>query len=574
MRRSVQALLAIMLVVGLLAGCGGGGTNESQSNAGSGNTGTNTGNTGGEGGEQPAAEGTPMKDGKYDPPITITVARGLGGDVKFRDGEDIQNNVHNKWALDEFGIKFHYDFSMADVNGAFENKVRLMLSANEKFPDIMRIGDRQLVQDLISSGRFMAVDEAIEKYASDRLKQLWKDHPEGFYQVTRDGKRYGLPVYTQGNGSDEMIWIRQDWLDKLGLQAPKTLDELEKIMDAFVNQDPDGNGKKDTVALAASLKNGMGTWMSSTSFLIGAYGGKATDHQWGKAEDGTLYYGSTAEPVKKALAKLNEWYKKGYLEKEVGINDETKASEAFTKGKAGIFPAPAWAATWPIPDLLKLDPNAKVTPLPVISGPDGSIGRFGEQTVQAAILFSKDFKHMDAYLKYLDTIYGVNFGDERWADGIFEGYDYVKKDGKVVTDDASIPGGRVYPDKYFVGTYHAVDIPFLQYEVFDKLAGGAEPSNPVEKRLAGQDPLYIKGGAIVNQQNQYRMANLFYGAPTETMSSKNEYLNKLENETFTKIVYGQLPIDAFDKFVADWKKGGGDEITKEVNDWYQSVGGQ
>lgn len=561
MKRSMQVMLAIILVMGLLAGCGG-----SNDEKGSINTGSN-----GEAGI--TSEGTPMKDGKYDPPITITVARGLGGDVKFKNGEDIENNVHNTWALDTFGIKFHYDFSMADVNGAFENKLRLMLSANEKFPDIMRVGDRQLVQDLISSGRFMSVDEAIDKYASDRLKKLWADHPEGFYQVTKDDKRYGIPVYTQGNGSDEMIWIRQDWLDKLGLQVPKTLDELETVMDAFVNQDPDGNGKKDTIGLAASLKNGMGTWMSTTSFLIGAYGGKASDQQWGKAEDGTLYYGSTTEPVKKALAKLNDWFNKGYLEKEIGINDETKASEAFTQGKAGVFAAPPWAATWPIPDLLKLDPKAKLTPIPVISGPEGSIGRFGEQTVQAAILFNKDFKYMDAYLKYLDTIYGVNFGDERWADGIFEGYDYVKKDGKVLTDETSIPGGRVYGDKYFVGPAHAVDIPFLQYEVFDKLAGGAEPSDPVEKRLAGQDPLYIKGGAIVNKQNQYRMANLFYGAPTPTMSSKNEYLNKLESETFTKIVYGQLPVEAFDKFVADWKAGGGEQITIEVNEWYKSVGG-
>jgi len=41
-------------------------------------------------------------------------------------------------------------------------------------------------------------------------------------------------------------------------------------------------------------------------------------------------------------------------------------------------------------------------------------------------------------------------------------------------------------------------------------------------------------------------------------------LKKLEDETFLKIILGQLPIDAFDQFVADWKAQGGDEITAEV----------
>jgi putative aldouronate transport system substrate-binding protein len=62
--------------------------------------------------------------------------------------------------------------------------------------------------------------------------------------------------------------------------------------------------------------------------------------------------------------------------------------------------------------------------------------------------------------------------------------------------------------------------------------------------------------------------NQFYTTPTATMAERNEQLKKLRNETFVKIVTGNLGIDAFDKYVADWKKLGGDIITKEVNDWY------
>ena len=53
---------------------------------------------------------------------------------------------------------------------------------------------------------------------------------------------------------DMVLWLRQDWMDKLGLQAPKTLADFENIMDAFVNKDPDGNCKKDTLGLATGFK--------------------------------------------------------------------------------------------------------------------------------------------------------------------------------------------------------------------------------------------------------------------------------------------------------------------------------
>lgn len=44
----------------------------------------------------------------------------------------------------------------------------------------------------------------------------------------------------------------------------------------------------------------------------------------------------------------------------------------------------------------------------------------------------------------------------------------------------------------------------------------------------------------------------------------------MESKTFSEIVYGKAPLSDFDKFVEEWKAGGGELITKEVNEWYQS----
>jgi putative aldouronate transport system substrate-binding protein len=78
-------------------------------------------------------------------------------------------------------------------------------------------------------------------------------------------------------------------------------------------------------------------------------------------------------------------------------------------------------------------------------------------------------------------------------------------------------------------------------------------------------------GSIVNQyiKNNQFMPNLFTAPPTPAMVQKNANLLKTELEVFTKIILGES-VDLFDQFVSDWKKLGGDEMTKEVNDWYKS----
>jgi len=51
------------------------------------------------------------------------------------------------------------------------------------------------------------------------------------------------------------------------------------------------------------------------------------------------------------------------------------------------------------------------------------------------------------------------------------------------------------------------------------------------------------------------------------MSDKNATLTKMEYETFTKIIMGAAPIEEFDKFVENWYKLGGEQMTNEVNEW-------
>ncbi|MBB3067796.1 hypothetical protein FHS14_000766 [Paenibacillus baekrokdamisoli] len=70
------------------------------------------------------------------------------------------------------------------------------------------------------------------------------------------------------------------------------------------------------------------------------------------------------------------------------------------------------------------------------------------------------------------------------------------------------------------------------------------------------------------RDNKQYVSNEYFGSATETQVEKGAQLDKLLNETFVKIIMGSASIDEFDKYVKSWKALGGDDITNEVNDWY------
>ncbi|SFE71999.1 putative aldouronate transport system substrate-binding protein [Paenibacillus catalpae] len=517
--------------------------------------------------------GTEAKDVKFDPPITITYLRPWGPDVKFKSGEDQDNNVHTKWALDKFGIQLKNQWIAPSTNNAFETKLRLSLATNEKMPDIISYrGDFTLVRELIDSGRFIDAGELFDKYAGQVWKDAMNEDPTVWYPYMEDSKRVGIPILDYAYNGDPVMWIREDWMQKLGLAAPKTLDDLEKVMDAFTNQDPDGNGKKDTYGLAIGFKNWINTWMSDAGWIFGAYG--TMPNQWNKTADGSLEYGSVSAGSKQALATLQSWMGKGYLPTEAGLYDETKAAEDFTAGKAGIVVGPHWMPSWPLEDVKKNNKDAQYKAYPLPAGPDGKVGRHGTSNSNGVVLINAEMEHPEAFFAYQNYLFeqyaNPQVGGE-FENGLAEGYDWVMVDGQVKTDAAST--GGYAPEKYTI-TFDGARIPSLNMQVLSKLANGEEATTPFEKKLKLSSTLpVLEAAKVVQEQKDSVLPQMFTGAPTATMQTSNDILAKMEKDTFSQIIYGKAPVDSFDKFVEKWKASGGDKITQEVNEWYQSVSG-
>ncbi|MGN7413039.1 extracellular solute-binding protein [Paenibacillus sp. SAF-068] len=512
-----------------------------------------------------------LKDGKYDPPVSITYLRPWGPDVKFKPGEDQDNNVHTKWAKEKLGIELKNQWISPSTNNAFETKLRLSLASNADMPDIISYrGEFNLVRELIESGKFVDAGELFDQYASDTWKAAVNEDPSVWYPYMQDGKKIGIPILDYAYNGDPVMWIREDWMKKFNLEAPKTIDDLEVIMETFTNQDPDGNGKQDTYGLTIGFKNWLNTWMSEAGWVFGAYG--TMPNQWNLTADGKLEYGSVTPGAKQALAKLQSWMSKGYIPEEAGVYDETKAAEEFTAGKAGIVVGPHWMPSWPLEDVKKNNPEAEYKAYPIPSGPDGQAGRHGTSNGNGVILINKDMKNPEAFFTYQNYLFdhyaNPKEGDE-FEHGFAEGYDWVMVDGKPSTD-ASLTGGYA-PEKYTL-TFDGARIPNLSMTTLAKLASGEEPTTPFEKKIKSGVPTPMLDAAkIVLDQKDIVFNQMFTGAPSMTMQMNNDILTKMEKDTFSQIVYGKTSVDAFDSFVEKWKSSGGDQITKEVNEWYESV---
>ncbi|WP_339221605.1 sugar ABC transporter [Paenibacillus sp. FSL W7-1332] len=549
-------LAASLLLAGSLAGCSG---SEPKP----------------ESAQQPAESKTEnvYKD-KYDPEVTITTVWGVDPTLQFKNGETIENNVATKWAKEKFGINIKSLWSITDTNGAFATKLRLAMSSGQEMPDIVTLGteNQQLAQDLIDSGMFAEVGTLFDQYASETWKNAMNLDSNVWNQYSRDGKRMGLPVLDFAYNHDYVLWIRQDWLDKLGMSAPKSMDELEQVMEAFKNQNPSGLAPDKVTPLSIGFKTSMSTWMGDPSWIFGAYG--TLPQQWNVAEDGSLEYGSVHPGMKEGLAKLNEWMNKGYTPKEAALWDENKTAEPAVAGTAGIIPGPYWMSGWPLIDTVKNAPEAVWKPVQIPAGPDGTAMRHGTQYTNGVTLIHKDMEHPEAfftYQNYLFDNFAVSKEGGEFANGLFEGYDFeLDANGEMVPND-QIEGGYVNVVRYLL-VRDGARIPDEQMKALLKLAKGEKPESRLEKDVAvnyGKDT--PAAAEVLLSQEEISKKNMFTGPVTATMKSKWDYLLKIENQTLNEIIYGKQPVESFDKFVETGKAGGGEQITKEVNEWYQSV---
>jgi putative aldouronate transport system substrate-binding protein len=501
-------------------------------------------------------------------PIVITTAKALRDYDILKDGDTIDDNPITRWAEDRLCIAQTNKWLVTDQNEALTDRIKSALASGEALPDVLFLTNHDLpglLADLADSGAIMDISEPFEQYAPERIKAAYDANPGVWRTVTLNGKRWGLPQLSDDNLADPVLWIRQDWLDRLRLAPPTTITELEKVMEAFAQDDPDGNGKKDTVPLAVAGQHTLNGWMGDVSFLFGAYGNQP--YQWNRMADGSLAYGSLQPEIKTALTRLADWYKRGYLAPDFGTHDEQEASALFSSGAAGILSGPGWMGGWPLNYAKAEMPGSAFTPLPHLSGDDGRIGRIGTLQSYGSYFFREGFEHWEQIFAYYDEVYGslTEDLDSDFAYGFGEGYDYRIENGEPVFD---FPGMTATLGNFLLIAPGTPPTNVLQGESIESRVLRGKVETSYEKKLATTaSRMFLEGNVVQDRQPGMAQAEQFVGPYTPTMALKWTWLRKLEHEAFLRIVYGDASADTFDDFVRQWEENGGSVIAREVNEW-------
>ena len=190
--------------------------------------------------------------------------------------------------------------------------------------------------------------ETSETKASGRIEESNID------ALRIDGSLY---AFATGRGGGCMTYLRQDWLDKLGLSAPTTYDEYINVLRAFVNDDPDGNGKNDTIGVTAA--GIMSAEAPYTNYLPEFWQDAYPDFY--QKEDGTWVDGFSEQATIDALQRLKDAYAEGLIDMEVTTNKTSSCRDKYYAGQVGVFTY--WAGKWSA----TIDENVKQT------NPNGSI---------------------------------------------------------------------------------------------------------------------------------------------------------------------------------------------------------
>lgn len=175
----------------------------------------------------------------------------------------------------------------------------------------------------------------ISDYATADQYPLVAKQLKSFEDLTKlqDGKHYSLPIASDLSpdasnvASGHTIYIRKDWMEKLGLSEPATIDEFYQMAKAFRENDPNGSGKQDTYGFAA-----VGIW-----WLYPVFNAFNTSFERYYKEGGEWKPECISENMLEAVTFLKKCYDEKLLDPDFMSLTDDKKIENFVAGRDGII---------------------------------------------------------------------------------------------------------------------------------------------------------------------------------------------------------------------------------------------
>lgn len=364
MKRVISLLLVVVMSLGMLVGCGG---------------------------KDDIPEGT----------VTLKI-----GVPQRSTVSSYKDNGFTKYLEEKANVKIDFMF-FSSTKSEYVQQVALMCGANQELPDIFLGFDfgHYVMNQYGEDGYFLDLTELIDEYApnyKEKIETLKKEDPEIGEYVEEKGKNtngdalYGMPRVLCTASDDRSVdgWINKAWLEKLGLQIPKTVDELRTVLQAFATQDPNGNGEKDEIPMITDM----------SSYIINAFVLYEGEYN---VTDGKVWDPIKTDEFRQAMIYGHDLVKDGlYSDLTFSITNNTELKQLISPqdapSRVGIFAGNATNLTNANGNHLK-----EFTALPMLQDATGKGGyeMISELNIAWTAFITDDCEYPAVAMKFLDVFY-------------------------------------------------------------------------------------------------------------------------------------------------------------------------
>lgn len=457
-------------------------------------------------------------------------------------------------AIKEIGIGWERPTVAWNGGTIYGEKLKLRLAAGDP-PDVFRLPNFGFsMSELISSGLAADLTELLPQYAPT----IYNLVPEEIWNIVRyespnNDKIFYIPALRLA--PTHAAFIRQDWLDRVGLDMPETEEEFFNVMRAFRDQDANGNG--DPSDELPTTGRGPGRWWDHlfTPYGVAMFEGFPTwDYYNGKIE-----YSAVQPEMKRALAALHKAYEEGLIDPEVLVNKAKIWNAKFVNDQVGIlFHMPIFN-TSRTTNLYLNFPEAKTVWMPPFKV-QGVDKKWSEGYVTSAntneqiVINNSSEENVINALKLLEYLQQPETIDKNiWG---VEGIHYTMENGNRVRKTDNMEEQKNIAQSF------SQSLPVSTMSVYgtiDKFNILAMTDMNLQKRVQEAADKIYSSAKVISLPGTTLPQSIYDGYPDIAT-------HQLYFSTMAKIMIGELDIDAFDDFVKEWYEKGGTEVTKRAQE--------
>lgn len=498
--------------------------------------------------------------GKFEEPIHITYLstdQAATGTSNYDANDPTRKSpTENAWidGYKEF-LNIELERIIAEDSTALNARVNTGIASGD-LPDIMLV-DKSMFYVLAENGVLADLSEAYDNYAyKNYLTQIEESYPTLKQVGMYEGEMLGYGRCGNCYNGTAVLWVRQDWLDKVGKTIPTTIDELVDVAQAFVDAKLGG---ENTVGLE---------FYNIGDAIIAAYG--AVMGAWNQQADGSYVKGDVMPEVKDGLLKMQEIYQKGLIKSDFAVAGTV--DEDISNGVCGLLISEAWRGVTCIQTNFNNDPDAVWVPVQVPTLDGNPVKLYTNNTVGSFLCVNAEFEHPEALFMLVEFENAMRFspdpeicarfnvcedGYQMWNIGAFR---------DTIRADTDLYKGRLIREGLAnnTPTEDMNAIALSNYELCLKAKEG-------DRAYLGRLIAFTEGYSVVDPllDGGY-LLGAYNGPITENMTLYEGSINEALKAAMIKVIMGD-DISVYEEAVDTWYTSGGQAITDEVNEYYKSL---